>query len=308
MRIATPIATLLATLTLADLACTQTMMPIPAFGRTYTSASQTRGFYFQAPVDFTIVGLRVPDEAKNGKQNVAVIKPTAQPPAYPSTTTGGLQFYKGGEPSANIIACNISFKKGDWVGVLGACGDATTLYNSYGTPSGPFQSQVLGVATSIYRFGTQTNLVAQQGKGAYYGIATGTVSRVEVYVATAKLVGSGTGKPGTAIQFALTAPADTNLPYVMGSALGNGPIPIDTRQLGLSPDNLLVLSTGGFLPSVFQNYAGNLDASGSATAALNIPPFPMLKGVRIYTAFLTLKLTAPSGVSSISNTFLFTIQ
>ena len=63
-----------------------------------------------------------------------------------------------------------------------------------------------------------------------------------------------------------------------------------------------------YLPTVFKNYAGKLDANGDATASIDIPNVPALKGVRVYTAFLTLLATAPSGVSSISNTFLFTIQ
>jgi hypothetical protein len=301
-------ASLVGVLVFVTAGAAQTMIPIPGFGSTYSSASHTRGFYFLAPVDFTIVGLRVPDEKNHGLQNVAVIKPAAKPPAYPTTTTGGYQFYKGGEPSNLIIPCNVSFKKGEYCGVLGACGDASMMHNSYGTPSGAFQSQVLGTATSIYRFGSQTNLVVVQGQGPYYCIDTGTVSRVEVYVASAGLVGSGSGAPGTTITFTLTAPADGGLPYQMGSSFGNGPIPIDTRRLELSPDALLVLSVTGVLPAVFQNYAGLLDAQGKAQAALAIPNAPALKGLRIYTAFVTLLASAPSGLASISNSFLFTIQ
>jgi len=296
----------IAVLLLAGIACAQSMMPIPGFARTFSSASLTRGFYFQAPIDFTIVGMRVPDETKHGKQNVAIIKPAAQPPTYPTTTTGGLQFYKGGEPSNVIISCQVSFKKGEWVAVLGACGDATMMHNSYSTSSSPFQSKLLGQTVPISRFGTQTNIVTQQGKGAYW-CNTGTVSRVEVYVASATLAGSGSGAPGTSLDFTLKSAADAGLPYQMGSAFGNGPISIDSRKLELSPDDLLVLSTSGAVPSIFQDYAGLLDAQGEAKAKLNIPNIPALKGVRIYTAFVTLKATAPSGVSSISNSFMFTV-
>ena len=293
---------------LAGVAGAQTMMPIPSYGSSFSSASATRGFYFLSPVDFTIVGLRVPDEKNHGLQNVAVIKPPQKPPAYPTTTTGGFQFYKGGEPSANIIPCSVSVKKGEYVGVLGACGDSTMMHNSYGTPSGAYLSSVLGVATSIHRFGSQTNLVVTQGQGAYYCIDTGTVSRVEVYVASASVAGSGSGAPGTTITFTLSAAVDAGRPYQLGTSLGNGPIPIDTRQLGLSPDSILVASVSGFLPTVFQDYAGVLDAQGSAQAKLNIPNVPALTGVRLYTAFVTILASAPSGVSSISNSFLFTIQ
>ena len=45
------LCTLLGTATQAQ---AQTMMPLPAYGSTYTS-TQIRGFWFQAPTDFTIV-------------------------------------------------------------------------------------------------------------------------------------------------------------------------------------------------------------------------------------------------------------
>jgi len=122
------------------------------------------------------------------------------------------------------------------------------------------------------------------------------------------LVGSGSGQPGTSIAFTLFAAPDAGLPYQMGSSLGNGPIPIGSRQIGLSVDGLLVASVSGVLPTIFQNYAGVLDGQGKANAQLNIPNIPALKGVRIYTAFLTLRPSAPFGISNISNSFLFTVQ
>ena len=72
-------------------------------------------------------------------------------------------------------------------------------------------------------------------------------------------------------------------------------------------DKLLELSVSGLAPSIFNNYAGTLDATGSATAAIRIPKIPALKGTRIYSAFVTLQNGAPQGVKSISNNFLFTI-
>jgi parallel beta helix pectate lyase-like protein len=123
-----------------------------------------------------------------------------------------------------------------------------------------------------------------------------------------RLVGSGSGKPGTAITLNLYAPADVSLPYQLGSSLGNGPIPVDTRFLYLSPDPLLVASVNGYLPTIFVNYSGFLDTSGQATAALAIPNVPALTGIRIYTAFVTVKAGAPSNLQSISGTFLFTVM
>ncbi|MBN2490127.1 MAG: hypothetical protein JXQ29_04690 [Planctomycetes bacterium] len=300
-------AALAAVLLLAGLASAQTMIPIPAFNRTYSYSAHTRGFYCQAPVDFTVVGLRVPDEANNGQQNVCVYQHTAAP--LPISTAVPLTpvFSKFGEPSRNIIPCSIPYKKGDWLIVLGACGNASMLHNSYG-PQGCFQSSIFGQPTTICRGGVQANIVSTAPPHTVWSENAFEVCRVEVYVASAQLVGSGSGAPGTALTFTLMAAADGGLPYQLGSSLGNGPIPIDTRKLELSADALLVASVSGNLPAVFEGYAGTLDAKGLGNAKLHIPMIPALKGLRIYSAFVTLRGSAPSGIASISDTFLFTIQ
>jgi hypothetical protein len=126
-------------------------------------------------------------------------------------------------------------------------------------------------------------------------------------VVTTVISGSGNPGIGGTIGLHLLAAGDGSLPYQVGSSLGTGPIPIDTRRLGLSPDALLVLTVGGALPTIFSRYSGLLDSSGSGTAAINIPNIPALIGVRIHTAFVTIKAGAPSSIQSISNTFSFVI-
>ena len=298
--------TFIAVLLLAGLATAQTMVPLPAFGSTFSGSAMTRGFFFQAPVDFTVVGLRVPDEFKDGKQNVVLFNHTAAPPAFSSVANLTPAFLKFGEPSANQIPCAVNYKKGDWLIVIGACGTAT-MRNSYAAVRGCVMSTIFGQPISLCRCGTQFNIVSKVPPYPVWSEVAGNISRVEVYVASASLVGSGTGGIGTTLSFMLTAAADAGLPYQMGSSFGNGPIPIDTRSLGLSGDSLLFLSVGGLLPAVFKNYSGKLDTTGAAKASLDIPNLTILKGIRIYTAFVTLLGTAPSGVASISNSFLVTI-
>jgi len=296
----------IAVLLFAGLAGAQNMIPLPAFSRTYSS-TMTRGFYCQAPVDFTVIGLRVPDETNHGKQNVCLYKNASAPPAFNQTVPLTPVFKKFGEPSANVIPCAVNYKKGEWLIVIGACGDASRLHNSY-APNGCFQSNILGKATTLCRCGIQANLITAPTPHPLWSENAFNVCRVEVYVAAAILTGSGSGSPGTSLDFTLKAAADPGLPYQMGSSFGNGPIPIDSRKLELSPDDLLVLSTGGLVPTIFQDYAGLLDSKGEAKAKLNIPNAPVLKGIRIYTAFVTLSASAPSGVSSISNSFMFTVS
>ncbi len=276
-------------------------MPLPAFTNTYSNAGHTRGFYFQAPVGFTITGLKVPDETNHGLQNVAVYKLAGQPTG---SQTGGLQLYMGGIASNQVIPANISFQANDWVGILGACGDSSMMHNSYGT--GPFQSSVLGQPTTITRFITQTNIVQTQGAGAY-SPSGGSVARVEVYVNGVTLQGSGSGTPGSAMNFGLNAPQDGGLGYQLATSLGTGPTPLGQRSIGITLDALFSASVGGTLPAVFANYAGQIGASGSAFATLNIPPFAVLKGVTLHSAFVTFSAASPLGIKSISNTFTFQI-
>ena len=57
-------------------------------------------------------------------------------------------------------------------------------------------------------------------------------------------------------------------------------------------------------PTVFQNFGGRLDGSGTASAALAIPAVPALKGLRLYLAGLTydslggiLTISEPEGLT-----------
>jgi hypothetical protein len=93
----------------------------------------------------------------------------------------------------------------------------------------------------------------------------------------------------------------------VASSLGTGPIPVDTRKLDLSPDDLFRASVTGLWPWIFSGYRGVIDAKGQAQAAIHIPNIQALIGVRIHTAFVTLSASVPSGVKSISSPFSFTI-
>lgn len=118
------------------------------------------------------------------------------------------------------------------------------------------------------------------------------------------------GRPGigSTVNLEITASDSAGLTYVMGSSLGNGPIPIDQRSIDLSQDDLLLVSASGYWPSIFQGYAGVIATTGTAAATIQIPNHTALVGLRIYTAFVTLSPAAPSGIQAISNTVDFTIE
>lgn len=189
------------------------VLPIPEFGNTYTSATRTRGFWFTAPTRFSIIGARVPDESGHGLQNVAIYRMLGIPPSYPTATaTGeGLEFFSAGTASNTIIPCAVSFDAGELVGVLAACGDASTMRNSYGTPTGPYQSSIFGQPTTLTRFITQTNIVSNSGLGAY-SASTGPVTRVELTLSSCAGIPYGNGSPSSQAQAPILR--TTSLPFV----------------------------------------------------------------------------------------------
>lgn len=278
---------------------------LPAFQSTFSSATLTRGFFFQAPTNFTITGLRVPDEKGHGMQAVAVYKLAGAPPAYPTTTNGTLVFFRDGVPSGQVIPAGVGVNEGEWVGVLGAAGDASIMHNSYG--SGPYATSILGKSVTLTRFITQTNIASNQGV-APVSASTGSLGRVEMWADGVVLEAAGDLTTGSAVSFRLSAPKHVGRPYVMASSLSAGPTPIGERSIGLGVDALFFASTSNALPDLFVNYTGTIGASGRANAMLNMPNYGFLRGIEVFSAFVTVDPNAPLGFESISNTHRFTIQ
>jgi len=123
-----------------------------------------------------------------------------------------------------------------------------------------------------------------------------------------RIILTGNPTPGGTVSLMLEAPPDGGLPYQAACSFGQGPIMLGSRKLELSPDALMGLSTSGLLPTVFKNFAGILDTAGKGQADLVLPNSPVIKGLRIYNAFVTVDAKAPFGLKSISPTEMFLIQ
>lgn len=172
---------------------------LPKYASTYSYSGHTRGFYFQAPANFVVTHLQVPDEKNHGKQMAALYRLTAAPPTTIPTANDTPIFFKAQVPSNQLIPVvpPVIYKKGEWVVVLGSCGAASpqASNNSYAA-SGDFKSSVLGLPITLVRAGMQLNLEAVSGKGPIWGNPGGPVNRVRVFVVghgKSELYGTGTG-------------------------------------------------------------------------------------------------------------------
>lgn len=179
-----------AVLGLASTALAQ-QIPIPAFGSTFTS-TLTRGFWFQAPANFLIVGLKAPNESAQPFQTLEVIDlGTTPPPAYPGTVVGTQLFYTNSDVGTSIVSTAIPCVAGNYYGILGASIPSigsSTSNNSYSGITGAYASNILGLPTTLTRFGTQFGIGAGGNQPCWSEVG-GTFCRVEVYVAPS---GSGT--------------------------------------------------------------------------------------------------------------------
>ncbi len=190
---------------LAQILAGQTPLGIPEYTNTLSASNLSRGFYFEAPIDFVITGVRVPDEAHQGVQAVEVWLMNAAPPDYPITTSSTPVFYAVNVPSDQILGTNISVQQGQWVGFLGGCG-GQTVYTSYAA-NGPLPGHVFGEPVAFRRLVSQTNLFTSGGGQPVAGEPGGQVGRVEVFlqaapgVATAVEFGDGCGGTGPSSVF-----------------------------------------------------------------------------------------------------------
>ena len=161
----------------------QLQMQIPPESAQYTGA--TRGYWFEAPADFTIVGLRVPTDASSASQSIAVVRFNGgAPPLFSSTTNNFtiLALYQNISGNS-IISVNLPISDGDYIGVLGSRG--SNSINSYGTSN--YSTNIGGYPVTLGRFGMQYDLQSTSPI-ALWRENSGSISRVELYYSNAALI------------------------------------------------------------------------------------------------------------------------
>ena len=157
----------------------QTMMPLPGHGSVYTAA-QIRGYWFTAPVDFIIVGVRVPtDGGMTGAQSIQVLRMNSPITTWGTMTTDhtSLGLWTNVAGTA-MIPCMIPVRAGEQIVIMGSRASGTSNSHSYATPSGPFATNIMGSPTTLAR------VVYQSGSYPIGAIAQepgAQIARVEMY-------------------------------------------------------------------------------------------------------------------------------
>ncbi|HZO12921.1 MAG TPA: hypothetical protein VFB62_06675, partial [Polyangiaceae bacterium] len=159
--------------------CATFDLDIGPYGSTYSSSSGTRGYWFQAPVTFTIKELRVPIDVGTAAQNIQVVRfNSGPPPDYSASTTNHttLGLFQN-VPGTSYIVVNIPVMAGDYIGILGARG-TTTLSNSYAATS-TYSTLIFNQPVVLHRLVYQANLYTTPA-GALSNENGGSYSRIEL--------------------------------------------------------------------------------------------------------------------------------
>ena len=105
--------------------------------------------------------------------------------------------------------------------------------------------------------------------------------------------------------------ADASKPYQLAISFGytNGLKLPNGEFLHLTPDVLFYLSANNLLSGITSGFAGTLDSSGNASAAVNVPSgFPPNLGVSVFVSGIVIDTSAPGGVSTVFNTHWFVLS
>jgi hypothetical protein len=153
------------------------LMALPAQTGTFTG--NTRGYYFTAPYNGQISGLRVPDPTNLNSQNVEIVRLAAAPPAFPETTNEFVSLFRAtGVTGDGVIPCDIPVAAGDIIGVLGSQG--ATGVNSYSASAASHPTTMKGLPVSMVRMGMQFNVATTPAQNLWRE-TPGAISRVEIY-------------------------------------------------------------------------------------------------------------------------------
>jgi hypothetical protein len=237
---------------------------MPPHGTVFTGA--VRGYYFSAPVDFTITGVQallVPGST-NTFQNFAIVRfdGAVPPPIFSATTNAFVQLALGLDLDQTVFQpVNVQVQAGDLIGVYGNTATAagtTSGTNSYTAASPQATTMIGGNVVPLSRSGMQFHLgsaTSPQGMHDIFSTAAFAVTRVEFSYVLAS------GGVGTAY----CGPAVANSTGASGTIRGSGSDVVASNDLTLTADDLPNNAFGFFLTSTMQ---GNVPQPGGSLGVL----------------------------------------
>lgn len=233
-------------------------VPNPSYDRTYT-AQQTRGYWFTAPVNMTITGLKVPTDVGTLPQSVQLVRFVGPPIPFPGPGNAFTTLYLGQNiASTGVLPVNVQVNAGDVIGVIGGRGNAGNMNNSYAAINNA-PSFIDGNPVTLQRLVYQANLSTTAGAVAgdlMSEAPAGVVSRVEMYYQT------GSAAPSSSYSY-LWNTGDTTANLVNVPA-GTYNITV-SDTFGCSLDTFVTLTQPSKLRvqiDSFQNVRCNNDSNG----------------------------------------------
>ncbi len=154
-----------------------------------------------------------------------------------------------------------------------------------GRTLGATRCGLVDTATGDLVVGTTSALLRVNSQGAVVStMATLIFGAAGVaHVGSHHLPGAGAALPGTTYGLLVSFPGESGRPYLLAASFGFRPgIPTGVGPIPLVPDALFVLSQRA--STVFNGFAGFLNANGEAGASIAIPPVPALRGLLTYVA------------------------
>ncbi len=153
----------------------QTLLPIPDHFTIYNTG--VRGYWFTAPTDFVITGLKVPSEAGTGTQNIQIFSIEGVPSEYPQSESNftNLAYIKGA-PNGVIQNVNINVTAGTKIGIFGAAGTNT----SYSWSVTPYITTIGVHSVELKRLLYQGDIDVNSAPN-YSVESSGPLGRIEMY-------------------------------------------------------------------------------------------------------------------------------
>ena len=160
------------------LAMAQSQLPLPAARSSY--APHARGFWFTAPTDFVITGLRVPPDGSGTGQSIEVVRLPEPPRAYPASTAHAISLFRVVNAAGDaLLPVQIPVQRGQYIGVLGSRGDVSA------EAPAPFTTSLAGYPVRLQRLGMQRPLAEYRAHDLwtepFYGLG-----RIELHYQSAK--------------------------------------------------------------------------------------------------------------------------